>query len=259
MINESRYRHPQYFIRSLQEYVLSPISTASRAVDRERTEITDELNAFEAFRERLIDVDPVEKAVVQGPADQLVRSERTAEQMERVRTAYRETVMETSHYEDTYDESLFEHMAGEFGAGIADGVRSDSSTVYSLPYRDMLRRGATQARLRREEFVADLDEEVESLDRARAALSDILSPLDTTVIPERYRDSFRAQIDDVAEQRQEIIRTRSTSPYLGEHSFCAYLYGEAPWTFPVLTAVTRLRESVDLDDSLEKPSSTVLS
>ncbi|MFB6102090.1 MAG: hypothetical protein ABEJ73_05940 [Haloplanus sp.] len=247
-----RYRHPQYFIQSLREYVLSPISTAARLVERERSEITAELEAFESFRDRLTSIDPVERTRTREASGRYMRHETTVEPMEQVRAAYRDTVMDTPHYHDVYREALVEHMAGEFGADVAEGVRADSSVAFTSPYKEALMTSTTGAVNRREAFVDTLNDEADSIDRARVVLSDILATLDTTVIPEWHCESFTERIDDIARRRQKALRRQSSIPPLDEYTLCGYLYQEEPWTFPVLTAITRTRESVELGEGVDE-------
>lgn len=166
--------------------------------------------------------------------------------MERVRTAYRETVMSVAHYDEVYAESLVENLAVEFGRDLAEGVGPETSVPLTQPLLTALRRGARQAVQDRQTFITALDREAQSLEQTHSDLNALLAQVDSISIPSRYRDPFVDQLDGVAQERQEAIRSRQAVPCLDEHTLCAYLYRDKPWTYPGLTAVTRLREAVAL-------------
>lgn len=247
MSNTSSERNPQYFVHSLQQYVLAPLSASMRLVDRERTEVNVEQEAFEEFRERLAGIDPA--PIPPDRATQIAGHASMTDRVDRVRTAYRETILSMPHYDDAYDEPLVEHLANEFGAAVADGIRPGSSVSFTAPYKNALEAKTTRAIRRREDFLETLDGEARSLEAARTDLSDVFAALDTTIIPEWHCESFTERLDTVAERRQQTIQERDSIPCFDEHSLCAYLYEEEPWTYPVLTAVARTREAVSLDHS----------
>lgn len=247
MSDTSSERSPQYFVDSLQQYVLAPLSAATHLVNQERKEVNVEQEAFEKFRERLEGIDPAPT-----PPDRAIRitgRTSTTNRVNRVRTAYRETVLSIPHYDDAYGESLVEHFANEFGAAVAVNIRPESSVSFTLPYKNTLEARATQAIRKREEFVRILETEIQSLESARADLLEVSAALDTTIIPEWHHESFTEQLDTVAERRQQTIQERGSLPKIDHHSLCAYLYEDKPWTYPVLTAVARTREVVSLEYS----------
>lgn len=234
-----RHRHPQYFIYSLREFVLSPISGASCLVEQERSEVHDELEAFKQFRDRIIAVDPVEQATPQYPGS---RYETIKKPIKQVRSAYEDTVMNTSHY----DEALIEHMVRELGANVAAAVRVDTPVELTPPYKKALVTGTTRAVSNREAFIDTLNDEAASINQAKSDLTEILATLDTTVISEWHFGSFTERIDETSQRRQKELRRKVSTPQFDEYSLCRYLYQEESWTFPVLTAIARLRESVDI-------------
>lgn len=239
-------RHPQQFLHSLRRYVHAPLSAASCIVARERTELTAERDAFEAFRDRLTRIDPAAMTSAQSTAPGLGIREPTVDQMERVRAAYRETVMSVSHYDEIYGESLVEHIAAECGAELAEGLRHETSVSLTAPYKNTLLTAAAQAAHRRQVFIETLDQDAQLIERAHTELTDLIAELDTTTIPKWYRESFTDRLDSIARERQETLQTRRSVPRLDEHSLCTHLYHDEPWTYPVLTAVARVRETVVL-------------
>ncbi|GAA0271183.1 DUF7260 family protein [Halobacterium noricense] len=248
MSNTGSERNPQYFVHSLQQHVLAPLSTAERRLERERAEVNAEQDAFEAFRERLEGIDPA-PSTPPDRATRIANRASTTDRVDCVRTAYRETVLSMPHYDDAYDESLAEHLAGEFGPEVAEGVRPESSVSFTAAYKHALVGAAAEAVRRREHFLATLQREARSLESARTDLEDVFAALDTTIIPDWHCESFTEQLDAVAQCRQQTIQRRDSVPRFDEHSLCTYLYDDEPWTYPVLTAVARTREAVSLERS----------
>ncbi|MGB9965668.1 DUF7260 family protein [Halobacterium hubeiense] len=246
MSDANSERNPQYFVHSLRQYVLAPLSTASRLVETERAEVVAELDAYETFRDRLREIDPAPST---PPDAGLPGRDTTSDRIERVRDAYRDTVLSTPHYDESYGEPLVAHLGREFGAGIADAFRPDSAVSFTAPYKRTLEARTTGSIRMRRDFVDTLDAEAESIEDARGDLSTVFAALDTTIIPEWHCESFTDDLDAVAQRRQQTIQRRDSVPQFDEHSLCALLYDDEPWTYPVLTAVARTREAVSLEQS----------
>jgi len=247
MGNMDNKRNAQYFIHSLQRYVFAPLSVASRLVDKERKEVYEEQEAFRMFRERLDNIEPAPST----PPDRTIQiASRVSipDRVDRVRTAYRETVLAMPHYDDVYDETLIEHYANEFGTVVADAIHPESSVPFNGAYKNTLKAKTTRAIRRRKDFLDSLDGESQSLESSRGDLSDVFAELDaTTIIPKWHCESFKQQLDAVAQRRQQTIQDRDPIPRSDDHHLCAYLYSNEPWVYPVLTAVARMREAVSLD------------
>jgi hypothetical protein len=58
------------------------------------------------------------------------------------------------------------------------------------------------------------------------------------------RGEFEGTLDDLAQSRQSLIQRRDPTSRTDGHDICEYLYRDAEWTYPVLTAVTRFRTTV---------------
>lgn len=238
---------PSLFLQALCHHVRTPLATADRVLERERRETTAERDAFEAFTERLATIEAGSATTVHSHATAAAGRPAAADQMQRVRVAYRETVMSVPHYGEVYGESLAANVAAEFGRDLATGVRADEPIPLTQPCKNALRAAAAQATRERRTFLALLDREAESVTSASGELTEMLDNLDTTAVPEWHREAFADRLDRIAHDRQELIRTPRSLPNDDGHSLCDYLYRNEPWTYPVLTAVTRLREAVVLD------------
>lgn len=241
----SRYS-PHRFLDALHQYVRSPLYTASSSVRQEQDELAAERRAFADFAERLATLTVDREPVRQPTSTNLRVHTRPTDSIADVRAAYRETVMAVLHYDRVYDESLLEHVSGELGPELAQSITTERTLPLTASLRNALQLETQHAIQSRRAFNATLDAEHDSIERARGELLALVRELDSTTIPNWYRDAFVDRLDAIAADRQETLQERSPIPYLERDALCAYLYAEHPWRYPVLTAVTRVRESVAL-------------
>ena len=231
----------------LEKHVLGPLSTAETLATRERSEVAAERDAFEEFADRVSKLDPVtvdRQAVPLGDATNELPNQRT----ERLRQAYEETVMAVSHYDDVYGESLEENVTVEFGAELAEVFRVDSSVSFSPRHRELIVGAANQQARDRADFCDELDAEIDSLQSVHGDLSSLLGTLDNSTVPAWHSEEFTARIDAIQASRQSALFARSLPSRYDSHTLCGYLYGDEPWTYPGLTAVARVLDSVALRD-----------
>lgn len=255
MSKTSRASNPQYHVHSLQEYVLGPLSTAASRIEHERAEVTNERDAFREFRDRVADIDTESASSIPQRIAESTGRRPPAEGLDRVREAYRETVMDVPHYEAVYDEPFVEHVAAEFGPELARQLHESTAVSFTPPLREALWMAAQRATYERRHFLELLDEEAASLEAARNGILDLLQSLSSTVIPEWHRETFVQGLTGVAERRQETLHTSDDLPAGYDHSLCTHLYDDEAWNYPVLTAVARVREGVTLGEPSENPSS----
>lgn len=229
---------------SLRSHVLAPLATAESVLDQEYEEVDAERRAFEEFRGRVAGIETIttESAV---PATRAPLTEHRSRAPERVRSAYRETVMDVDHYEQMYGESLVENVAAELSNDIAAGLGRDAHLQFTPLFKRTLLTAVDSAIDQRETFCTILAGERESLSRSRDGLLAILDELDGTHVPATNGTHFTDALDEIASQRQETFAGQTASPRTNGHDLCAYLYENCDWTYPVLTAVTRLRGAVN--------------
>lgn len=242
MAKSGEQRPSRHFLQSLRCHVLSPPTTALKTVRRERDEIRAERRAFESFAERVDDV-PCDAPAPDVPT---MVVDNGSGAIERVRTAYRETVMDTDHYEDVYDNTLRADIASEFGPGVAAALCSDTPVQFTGRLQQFLLAAVEESVTERETVLERLDDEDASLTAAKDELVDIVDNLDGTQIPQWYANTFTERLDRLAADRQETLRSHRSLGRLDGHSLCEHLYADEPWTYPVLTAVGRVREAVVL-------------
>lgn len=231
----------------LHRHVLGPLSTAEAISDRERSEVAAERDAFDEFGDRVADL-PAVSADRQTVPLAAPSPESPDRRIGGLREAYEETVMAVPHYEDAYGETLEENATVELGAELAQLFRADSSASFSPQHRELLVSAATRQVEDREEFCAALDSEIESVQSTSAALSGLLDTLDNSIVPAWHSDEFRAELDAIQASRQSTLFSRSLPSGYDGHTLCGYLYGDEPWTYPGLTAVARLLDSVILQE-----------
>jgi hypothetical protein len=230
------------------------IDAACDAVADERASIRAEYEAFGAFERRVIDCSTV--TVPSGPP--IVADPRpTGQSLERVRTAYEETVMSVPHYESEYGDTLAESLAAEFGDDIAAALLG--GTALTPAFRDAISAAATAARDERAAFLDVLDRESASLATAAANVDDLradLDALDDGSLSDRSFDDLHdcwtrirgleRRTDGIGRCRQETIRNhRSDLPGVPT-DLCEYLYADLAVSYPVLATVA------DIGDDLER-------
>jgi hypothetical protein len=230
---------------------VEPVRRARERASAEREELVDEADALDAFDSRLAGV-----AVEAPPAPSDTRLRRVARPggadsgpsaaVERVREAYRETVMSVPHYDRMYGESLAEHLAAELGPALAAMVDGDGPGTFTPERRDALRSAVRSVAHRRRELVDVLDAEADSLDRAAEACSPVAvrlanpGPHDPSTLADHID-----RLDEVVDARQDHFATVVEPRLAPRWKFCEYLYGEERWTFPVLHACATLRDRIE--------------
>lgn len=230
---------------------------AEEVLAEERSRTVAERDAFVRFARRVAQLDETTATTSQsrsgpgpGPGPEggiLSQSSTTDDRLERVRDAYRETVMGVSHYEEEYGDTLPESMAAEFCDEVATAVRD--GTRFTPQLKGTLLQGSEQSHTERKAFLRALDCERDALDSAKAELADVrdaLERLDARPLPEKSLTDLGVDWDRltdlegrcqrVVEERQERIHTGypnlpSQARGVGFHE---YLYGSFVATHPVL-------------------------
>lgn len=230
-------------VDSLRRHVLTPPADAQSLVRDEREEVEAERDAFERLRERVAGI-PTVSSPTTPPKKHTVAHRADSQQVDQLRSTFRETVMGVSHYDDVYGEPLAVHVTVELSPEIATGFQRDG-TPFTDAYKTQLNAAVGRAVEQREAFSECLETERDSIATGREALTDLLDPLDGPRIPAWHRDEFEDELTDVAETRQETVRSRDRLGHIDGIDLCTYLYDDAEWTYPVLTAVARLRNAVE--------------
>jgi hypothetical protein len=229
------------------------IDAALDAVAEERATIRDEYEALEAFDGRVAELPTV--TVSTGPP-LVTDPQPSGQSLDRVRTAYAETVMATPHYETEYGDTVAESLAAEFGDDLAAALLGGTALTPEL--RDAVRAATDAARQEREEFLEVLDREADSLSTAADDIADVAAAfesLDSRPIPARSFDDLhdrwsairelQARVDGIGMRRQETIRGHRTHLPGVPTDLAEYLYHDLSVSYPVLAAVADLGERLD--------------
>lgn len=228
---------------SLRQHVLTPVSEAQSRVERELDEVDAERRAFGRFRDRVAGIEPVPPRP-DNPARQTVAHDPDDRTVEQLRGAYRETVMSVAHYDDVFGESLDTNVAAELSAEVATGFQR-GGTRFTTMYKSRLTAAVDRAIAEREAFCETLATERDSLESCQESLVELLDPLDGPRVPVWHTTDFQDALSDIAHHRQEIVHRGHTLSYIDDHDLYAYLYRDENWTYPVLTAIARLRGAVE--------------
>lgn len=234
------------------------IEQAAVAVEAELDCIEAEREAFGAFRRRLARFD-VDATRTDGGSIGIRRDDAGLAgdgRLQLIRDAYRETVMDTSHYEDDYNEAIHANMAVEFGPELAAYVTSGSPLIPTA-YRALIE--ATKAAEReRSDFAAILKRERRSLDDVDGALATVEceaheicpdDPASVQDLPERRRrlTELERECGQIAKDRQDLVHDRSVSAIEGidGSSLVGYLYDSLDVTCPALAATAEVADSIN--------------
>jgi hypothetical protein len=227
-----------------REHVLSPLETAHTRAEREYGEVEAERRAYAQFKERV-------SAIETGPASpaQSMTAVRSVEtpgrhSVERLRSTFRETVMSVDHYDEFYGESLDEHAAAELSPEIATLFQPEQTTTLTEPTKTVLIGAVDRAVSQRDVVLDTLEGEQNSLENSQTALADLLDAYGEPRVVDRYRAEVEEQLDALAKARQETLKNRTSTARADGHDLCQYLYQDSEWTYPVLTALARFRQSL---------------
>lgn len=123
-------------------FVPSHVRSARERVATERQRTSAERDAFAQFTDRIADLDTsatnspvgIDQPAVAQP---ILRSGSQSDtQLADARDAYRDTVMNVSHYTDEYDESLDEHITAELSPDVATALTT--SDQFTSPLQEQL-------------------------------------------------------------------------------------------------------------------------
>jgi len=232
-----------YINRSIQEYVLAPVST----VDAERAEVTAERRAYTQFRDRLAGIGTVPASPTPpGTASRNSLVEPQSGKTERLRSALRKTIMSVDHCDELYDEPLVEHAAAELSPDMTVVFRRDTAPRFTEVLKRALTAAVSDAIDQRELLRDHLRTERDSLKASRQSLSDLLATCDGITVQTASRNRFETELAEIAQERQETIQRREPRSLTDGHDLYQYLYDDHEWTYPVLTAVARFRSTTNL-------------
>ena len=246
-------------------FVPTHVRAATTVVETDHERTITERDAFASFLHRLSDLDvssiDLQPNCAQEVSTQtLVTSEtpeRAESQLERVRSAYRDTVMSVPHYDEDYGDSFPESLAEEFGPKIAAAVLTSDQLTFHL--RNQLIDATHEIRESRHTLLQGLETERTALEAVNKNLTHLGTDLDDVLSAQSFhtwsnedladvRDSLRTrqqECDQLAIDRQATLQERRIpGTHHIDHEFTQYLYETLPVTYPVLTDIASLVETL---------------
>jgi hypothetical protein len=246
-------------------FVATQTRSALDALATEHKRTTAEQDAFAEFRNRITAMD-VSQASLENRHDQrlgvqaMIQSQPN-KQLQRVREAYRETIMSVSHYDEEYHDLLSESLAEEFGLEIASALTTGKQ--FTPPLRDQLLKENQQARAERTTFLKSLSREIEDLRSADELITEIGSNLDTLNIrslemwpiadlTETHNQLLATEerCEELATMRQATLQNpRIPGPTSTDLDLNEYLYQSLSITYPVLADLADLADTLRTERS----------
>jgi hypothetical protein len=220
---------------------LAGIDAAQTRLERERRELTAEARAFGSFADHVRETNPVQPT---GGASRTTLVERPrTDDISHLREVYRETVMAVDHYDRVYGESLPGNVAAELGPDVADVFRPSVDVTFAPQFKRALLAAAETAREERTALLTTLEEERASLRDGRRKLASVADAVGSEPIDDR--EALLERIDAVAADRQRLLHSLSLPSRINAHDLCEYLYDDLDAAYPVLSAVTTLRDRLE--------------
>jgi hypothetical protein len=246
------------------QFVPTHIRSAIEVVATDCDRTVTERDALARFADRIsgLDVSSVDLNAdysQQPPAQTLVApaSAATESQLARACEIYRETVMGVPHYTEDYDDSLSESLAIEFGPEVATAMTTGDHLTPHL--RDRLVEATQEVRESRHALLQGLNSERsaleaadEDLTRLGADIDDVLSARsfdswtnEDLVVARDHLHTHERECDQLVVDRQATLHEqRVPSTHRIDLEFAEYLYQSLPVTYPVLTDIASLAETL---------------
>lgn len=229
---------------------------AETLLDEEMRRLAAERRAFSEFSKRVADIEVAETTATAPASGGLITTTTNPDnRLNRVREAYRETVMDVPHFEEDYGESLGENLAVEFGDGLAVAVVDGSQFTPQL--KAALVQSSHEASQRRASFISTLKAEADALEESVSALKELdterellaESPLPSRSYEElvgdwHHLDRLSDRCDGLISERQRQLGELSASLPAGSGEIHEYLYDELPVSHPVLADAASLFEAI---------------
>jgi len=258
------------------------VRDAEAACRGERRRVIDERDGFEAFADRVAEMDtvpvPTDSTPSGVPAGAFggIGSAGNGVSpgngpsggdvtLRRVLAAYDDTVLSLSHYRDEYDETAAESLAAELGPDTATALATDGglSSGAKSALVDRSRRAADA----RDRLADAIDEEIGGLSDRETTLSEIdrrrqrlLGHMegvragretDAAIDVWNRLAELERECDELAADRQRSLDDPPLTPRLDEDSertFYGYLYGPTDGPrYPVLAQVAELSDRIRTD------------
>ena len=234
------------------------LADAVAELRRERRRITDELEALEAFADRVRSI-PTEHHTPRSrrPVGVATETSGTATGLRRVREAYESTLMSVPHYVEEYDDTYVESLAEEFSPDIASAL-TDGAAFNGRCKRALLSAVDT-SRSARDSLVDVVDRERKSVRDAKSELEELAAEcadLGSTEFGEmRFGtlDAYRSRLrvmegncEALSDRRQDAIFDQRRIQRLPADvpDVTVYFYQDLDADYPVMSVVAALFDAI---------------
>jgi hypothetical protein len=225
---------------------LSRIPEAIETVREEHRRTSDERDAFEDFAEKIHTLNATndwkQRPAAVSCGLSIKKQFSPGDTTDTVRSLYRETVMNTDHFSEDYDETLPENVATELGPDFASAMQRNDKLHRSL--QRALVRASRRAADARAEFQSLLVSELDSIRDAERQLRNVVDTFEQIQNAKLDHKSHRQlevtirRLERAEGECTSLIRSRQTeyteAPVEDGVNLQEYLYGHHEWTFPVV-------------------------
>ena len=232
------------------------VPAALRAVTSEKDHVEAEEVGFQEFATEVQSLSLARQSVM-GTNVQSVNTAPGNRVLERVREAYRETVMSTPDFDNEYAESFEEHVTAEFGEDVASFLIGGRHL--NEPVKRLLVQQARQSAQQRSHLREGLTVEERSLEDAASSIESVQEFLAEVGQTKLYQLSLPKLISLDSELRKQrdhcvqILETRQQEIHTvnrrmnGETNTLTqeYIYRDLPVNFPVLSTTLDYINSID--------------
>lgn len=225
------------------------VRAALAALEQESETIIAEQEALSLFSQEVESVPTASPtaSVGGGGVGVIGTTNSQPQEMATLRQAYRDTVMAVDHFERDYGESLSEHLAEEFGDGVARAVLTNERL--SPQIKQAVLASAGESRTQREQYLKTLESERDRLRSAGEKLDDaveICASVDGNRLRRRSFEELQSRYERLETERSELSATLSehqdrlhegkTFGWQREdsESVHSFLYRDIDTTYPVL-------------------------
>jgi hypothetical protein len=243
------------------------LAAAIEELWRERRRTADELEALQAFEDRVRTMTPEEQSFNERqPVGVTAAAARPATGLKKVRDAYESTVMSVPHYLEEYDDSYVESLIGEFSPEIASALTG--GTEFNSRCKRALLSAVSNAQTARESLLEAIDRERESVHESKADLERLREEY------EEFRslqfnekqfgtlDAYRARLNVVTQQCEELSERRQAAIFDQRRiqrlpadvpDVTVYFYQSLDVDYPVMSLVAELVDTIaDLKNRVER-------
>ncbi|WP_449271990.1 DUF7260 family protein [Halorubrum tebenquichense] len=238
---------------------------------RERNRTETECEAFEAFANRIAELQPSNAPSTANPVSdgfnavggaralesRPLSTPSTTDYLATIRDAYEETVMSVPFYETEYDDTYEKSVYEEFGQEVAIVLTQGSQ--FNRTVKQILLEKVEKAQAEREALIDTCDHEHESVTQAASVLEPIYNelrsydsiPLDKQEFGalDAYRtrlQTMKDKCEQAAAARQATINHHRTEYNLSVEipDICTYLYKTFETDYPVLFLCSELTRKI---------------